>query len=1145
MATSPQIALRDGSGYTQNLVLSTNLDHITLTGVVDTSTVDMQVSVDGGPFTSDPTLVLLDGVNFTVPNPNSYSDGFPLNFGVNEIRLRSIDIIGGVSAPSRATVTKVAQSEGLDTLIPTGIRVERLRNSVNILASKPEQAFSVVSLDNVQSYDFRGFNFYASVNPGGSTGYFKVNSVPITTQSTTFQEDLSNLEAYNTVFAPTSNIRVRITQEDDFGNETAVVLDKVTDGLPLSNQLKFTGSLQSRSLTEFIYYNHDRSKGPNADQFVDVDSTSPLYYVVTAVYFDALQNQEFETPYSQEVVALPFILDTAIRDLPGRTQFQITVDYISAIQRVDSEISLIVGSTTRDVGIDPFVSEAHRLWFVLDFVHRSSSFLTLLQIDDANGDGVSDPVVSSTYKQGLKAALGIQTNAAVQQLIDTQFDKLASNFQKPRLPGRSSVGQAVLYTTLRPMKDIVIPSGTVVSADADPINNLPAVRFLIGGSYVMRAGQADAYYNFATRRYEITVDIIAETIGKSGNRSANTIRNISGSLGGLQVINPEATVFGDDRETNASLAARAMLGFVSVDSGTEGGYMATSSGQVGVIKAKIVKSGDPLMMRDYDDVRKKHIGGKVDVWVQGVKERTVTEQFAFTFDVARDIRCQIIDLPTLTLRVLDSRVTSNTPVTEILNNPVQGLGVRNVSTGSDYNLSGVVLVDYQTFRLNTGVPQPVTSINDIITVDYRFRSINQFTFTLQPVRRVVSVVGEVSGALDNTLGYNLYKTDDPLLTGESTIAKDYLVINQVGGVPTGASINVNDELHTVIGYFEEPLASIGINTATIRVFSQDRSVEYDGPGSANPDFDIVGGSATTPVSIVRTNPSDIVSGQTLSVDYSHDENFTVTYIINDILQQLQRTLNSSRHVTADVLAKQSILNSIDIESTAQLKSGASRDKSDPAARSALSLELNQKYIGQGVAQSDVINAIDSTEGIDFQVIPMARMGYADGSRRLRESLLSSSVHLPSLDIGGQQVFIFTNALRYPTTDGGGLSTEHKGVFQDDEMLVMAPNLNLVGQYVNQSYIIGSEGADISGYSDDATLISQGYLTSDAISVERKKRTANHVVVSLSGSDSPVDSPTNHSYAVSYVVRNDIGPHDIVTSEVETVSLGNFTLTIRS
>jgi len=489
-------------------------------------------------------------------------------------------------------------------------------------------------------------------------------------------------------------------------------------------------------------------------------------------------------------------------------------------------------------------------------------------------------------------------------------------------------------------------------------------------------------------------------------------------------------------------------------------------------------------------------------------------------------------------------VTPNSPIVEILNNPTQGLGVRNITQGLDYNLTGVSIIDYQTFQLSTLVAQPVTAIDDIITADYRFRSLNQFRFTLQPVRRVVSVVGEASGALDVTQGFSLFKTEDPLLNGESTIAKDYLVINQIGGVPSGASIAVNDEEHVIIGFFEESLGSIGINTTTIRVFSQDRTVEYEGPGSATPDFDIIAGTATTPAKIVRTNPSDIVSGQTVSVDYVHDENFTVTYVINDLLQQLQRTINSRRHITADVLVKQAILNDIALETTVQLKSGASKDKVDPAIRSSVSIELNQKLIGQGEAQSDVINAVDSTEGVDFQVVPLAKMGYADGSRKLRESILSSSVRIPSLDIGGNQVFILTNALKFPTTDGGGLVTEHRGVFSDDEVMVLAQSLDLVGQHQNQAYIIGAGGAIITGYSDDATLISEGFVTSTDIQKQRLARTANHVLLSLSGAGIPPDSPGNHVYAVSYIVRGDVGPHDITASPVEALDLGAFTLTIR-
>lgn len=907
--------------------------------------------------------------------------------------------------------------------------------------------------------------------------------------------------------------------------------------------MKFTSTLQFRRLTEFIEFRHVRAGGDgivNSDEFVDVPDSDPLYYVVTGVFLDSTNQTEFETPFSQEVLGAPLIIDTTIRDLPGRNQIGIVQDFVAAIQRVDQEISLIPGSTTRDVEIDPFASEAERIWFIIDFVHRSQSFLTLLQIDDANGDGITDPVAGSAYKTALKAALGLATDQATQRLIDAQFDKLAGNFKRSRLPGRPSVGQAVFFTTTRPTLDITIASGTIVSTDSDATTS--SVRFRVGGTFVLPAASADAFFNFNTQRYEVIADIVAETIGVAGNRPAGTIKNVQGSVGDLQVTNTESTVFGTDLETNAQLADRAQLAFISVDTGTEGGYAATSAGQIGILKTKIVKSGDPLMMRDYDEIRHKHIGGKVDIWIQGLRERTVAEIFAFTFEEARDIRCQIVDLTNLIFRVLDSRVTPSTPITEILNNTAQGLGVRNVTTGQDYDLTGVVLLDYQTFQVNTSIAQPVTAIDDIITADYRFRAVNQFVPTFQPVRRVISVVGEVSGPLDIEDGFDLFKIEDPLLEGESTIASDYVQINQILGVPSGASITVNNEVHVMIAFFEERLQSIGINTSTIRVFDQPRVVEYDGPLTASPDFEIIAGTATTPARIVRTASSAIVSGQTVSVDYDHDENFTVTYVVNDLLRELQNRVNVQRHVTADVLAKQAVQNSVDLDTTVQLKLGAKKDTVDPAIRSNVSIELNQKLIGQGTAQSDQINAIDSTTGVDFQVLPLVKMGYADGSRRLRESVLSSFTRLNSLDIGGNVVYLLNNPLQYPTTDGGGLETEHKGIFQNDEPRILSSTLALIGQFPNQGFIIGAGGAVVTGYSDDATLIADGFTDPDDIEVERLRRTANHVVVSLPSAAGK--EPTDYSYAVSYVIRGDRGPHDLTASQVEFIDLGSLTLTIR-
>ena len=1148
MATAPKFQLRDGSGTAQYTSFTTNQARVSLSGVVDAKTIDVQVSINGAAFVSDPTLVLLDYLTFVVPNPLSYPDGLTLEPGVNTIQVRAIDMSGGVSSPAVATITQVAAFSNAIAYIPTGIQVRRHRNFIDILIAVPAPPpVSSIAYDTPDPV-FQGFNVYASATPAGATGYYRVND-KLLQASTVWSEANSLYYDNNTVWDQTSayNVRVRVTEEDRFGNELSERLNALHNVIQYDGQLEFVGALNMIYRTQYIVFAHDRSGGPNTinvDQFADISSSDPLYYVTTAVYWDPSAQSQFETPYSQEVLGTPLIFDTTIKDMPQRTQREITVDFIAAIQRTNAEIACIPGSTTRDVSCDPFASESERLWFIANFVHRCGSFLTLLQLDDANGDGISDNPASSAYKQALKAAMGFTTDSDVQALIDTQFDNLAANCNVARLPGRPSVGQVVCYTTSKPVQDISIPSLTAVWSSANPDLGTPSVRFNVGGTYTMYAANASSYYNFNTKQWEITCDISAELSGEIGNVAAGDITSVTG-VTGVQVINREATVLGTDRESNADLASRAMLGYVSVDSGTEGGYNAMCAKQIGIVKSKIVKSGDTLMMRDWDPVRQKHIGGKIDVWTQGLLERQVTDTFAFTFAIAQNIRCTIVDINTLTFRVQDSRVTPDTPIVELIYG-IPGFGVRNATTGEDYIVNNSVLLDYQTFRLDTSLPQPVTHIDDIVAADYRFRSINSFVLTVQPVRRIVSVVGEASGALTPGTNYLLYKTEDPLLNGESTIAQNYVVLTQANGIPLGGTITVNDEAHVLIGFEPEPLASIGINTDTIRVFNYaDRSQEFAGPGTDTPDYDILPGTPSTPVKIIRTSNTKIPNGLQVVVDYVHDENFVVTYVVNDLLQQMQTRVNKLRNITGDPLVKQAVDNSVVIETTVQLVSGAKKDSVDPAIRTAASELLDQREIGQGVAQSDVIHVVDATSGVDYEVVPLARMTYADGSQRLRETVTTAYIEMSSLNFEGNKVFLLADALENPTIDTGGAPTEHHGVFQDDIVMPMATSLALVGTVANQSWIIGAQGAIIQGWSDDATLIAEGFTTQAAIVSERLRRTANRVLVCLPISVDTPNLPTRHAYSASYIVQGDSGAHDFTSAPMEFLSLGDFTITYRN
>jgi len=1161
MPTAPKINFPDGSGTTNALVLTTNLSGLVLTGGLDSSVIDVQVNINGGGWSSDPSLVELSLPDFTVPNPNAFPDGLELEQGVNIVQLRAIDISGAFSPVATATVTVIPVSQFAEAQAPpTGIRLQKNASSV------------YVQWSDVLPTLVTGFNVYASTGSGGTgSGYLRINKDLISSASPTelVEEEVSVGEFSYTAIAPETVILPnQVVEVQDVVLADLVVQDEFRDAtvdialqtptvhrFTLSEDLKFriTHSVTGLRQTNFFSFKHDRNDGIgngvlNSDVFSVVSPEDPLFYVVTAVYYDKATGQLQESRFSQEVAGSPLPLDTTVRGIRIREQGTVAVDFIGEIQSVKPELSLIPGSTVREVHVEPFSNEIQKAYFLMDFVHRAKSFAALLQVDDPGLTGTSVLVANSAYKQNLRSAVSLSSDAAVQALIDGAFESLAGNFGVQRLGRRQAVVNQTFYTTAKPTDDLIVAQDAIVSS----LTNTTAPRFKAKGAATLPATNSQAYYNPDKKRYEIKVQLVADTPGTIGNVPAGALDTVVSGADGFHTVNEEAAAFGRDIQSNLELSESSIRKLSSMDTGTEGGYELTAIGTPGVIEVRVVKSGDPDMVRDYDDIRKKHIGGKVDIWVKGIIERTITETFAFQFEIARSVRFDVIDAINLVFRARDSRLTEDNPIREMLYNPSQDLGLRNqsLSPTEEYDLTGVEIVDYRTIRLSTVIPQPTTLLDDFVEGDYRFRSNNQFISTLQPIRRIVSVTGEVSGPIDSSQGFTLFKVQDPLLEGESTIATDYVEINQVDNVPSGASIIVNGEEHVLIGQFEEPLDSVGINTFTLHIYSSDRSVEYNGPNVPNPDFLIVEGSQTSPIKIVRTSFSNIPNGSTVSVDYEKDENFDIVYVINDVLQRLQKTiehgvngLKNARHVTADVLVKQAIENPMLLEATAQLLPQADQGVTDSEVRTGLTILTDSRGVGGAVRQSDSIRVFEEATGLDFIVQPYTRHTLLDGALRIRDRIPSDYQELTSLNKFSNAVYILDEPLPFDTTDGGGEETTHHGIYMDELILEMATSLEDVGFGLHRAWIIGRLGAVIDGYSDDVTLTPE-FVTASAIEAERLRRTANRVVISLNAGLTPAEVPTDHEFAATYVVNGDQGTKDIEASQVEYLTPGNVTITYR-
>lgn len=1141
---TPNFIGPDGS-LRQDLIFSTTISERFFEGTLPENTAEVEVSVFGQPFTTDPDLVTFEGTSFMVPNPASMPDGLDLTAGENVIIVRAISTSNSVSAPARATATLVQEADiGFIPNPPTNITVEKLDGSVKIQAQ--------------QLTDSRvtGYNFYASKLPGGgSTGYSRINlnvqmgdddSMEVVTQLGVLDvdADVPTDSNGNPIYDPTFynvigqqlDVDFNIVQSDF--NELLELPENVT-------KVRTAVTISSVEESKFVSFNHIRSGRSNSTpptipngEFASTPSTDALYYVVTAIYFDPNINTEIESSQSIEVYGNPLVVTSNLGSFPTVSQQQMVTSMVESIFRVEPQLKLEPGSVVRDTVIDPVASELQRVRLIADYVHRSQAFATLLEIDDPASSGDSIPVEESSYKLALKEAFFLTSNEDVQNLIDLTFDRLASRFGAQRLQGKRSRGTVTFYTTRRPTSTINIPIGTVVN----------------GGSVSFRTTQfaripfenTASFFDPVTGRYSVDVAIQAEIEGTAGNVAEGQIRTVVG-LTTLSVVNNSRTFGGDDLETNASLATRTQNSIASVDAGTRRGYLQTASGVPGVVQARVIEAGDPLMQRDFDESTGTHRGGKVDIWVQGTQEGLVSDTFAFSFDTARDIQFELVSDPSLlTFRAIDSRLSLTNPIAQMIDAESLGLGLRNASTGLFFDLEGYQILTYDTIQLSIDIPQPSVSLTDVVLGDYRFRTGTEFVLTRQPVTDVLSVQGSQSGTLDPDT-YTLVRPNAPLQDGRSTIAGDFLQIVETpsGDGPESNEVQVTNELHVIIGENLEYLNNLGANTLTIEVYNEDRTVLYRGPydPSGVSDYTIVEGDQTTAAAIKRVVGGDIVSGETVSIDYTHAENFTVQYTLNQIPQAVQEAVDEMRHITADVLVKEAVDAPVDLSCTVVLNRGEVPSQIDAQIRTDLESFVSALRLGDALRRSDVLSVIEQVRGVSYIVLESFQMFRQEDSQVIREGIttdqIGDSTLISDWSNNLNNVWIIEEELNSATTTGGGPVNEFRGVFRDDfETQLEIVNPDLLAQGSFRSYIIGDGGLLIPGYSDDATLQAQGYVTDEEIKERRKEITQNRVLISLAVGD----SPSNYDFTVTYIVGVDSGAKDVDAGDAEVISVGNIEFT---
>lgn len=542
---------------------------------------------------------------------------------------------------------------------PTGISTEASGNKIVVRWIKNPEP------------DVRGYNIYNSTTSGGGlSGYVKLNNELIT----------------------------------DYEKLQQILTNPVTTVQIVGGQ-KITTLTEDVSVVYVFAYTH-----------LDLLDTTTQYYVVTAV-----NNSDEESQYSIEVHDVPLILSTKLVEFAIRSSNDVARSTISEILDRQPNVDVKPGTMTRDLHIDPQASELGSFYVYADFLSRSQSFITLLDIDDPNDTGESIAVADSSYKTSLKNAIHATTDDQVQDLIDIAFDKLANNFGTFRQGATQSIGQVVFYATTEPTDTITVPSGTLVSTTATATQ--AAINFTTTEEVKMLIASIDDYYNSATQRYEVVAPILSVDAGLNTVVNVNAI--INSTFSQLRVTNVIPTEGGRDVESNHSLADRAMLAFTSVDVGTKDGYLKTAIDTQFVEDVLIVDAGHSLMQRDFDPVRRRHLYGKVDVYIKGDVEVSHSDSFGFLYNGIYRETETILDATDMRISIINPDVSSTYPVYLVQE-------VINITRVAAYDITGnytvyknAVEMSKLTYSLTlldgSMVFETALSTGDSITADYQYK----------------------------------------------------------------------------------------------------------------------------------------------------------------------------------------------------------------------------------------------------------------------------------------------------------------------------------------------------------------------------------------------------------------------------------------
>jgi uncharacterized phage protein gp47/JayE len=776
------------------------------------------------------------------------------------------------------------------------------------------------------------------------------------------------------------------------------------------------------------------------------------YFIVTAIAFDRTFNEAVESPYSIELEASMLRYSTDYQSLPKRSRSDILFSIARDVMANNELVNVIPGSVIRDV-LDPVALEFEKFYVIQDFIFAALSVDTLLNYDDEDGDGESDPVTLSTRKSALMSALGITDPTSLQLLVDEQFDKLASNYNLIRKGATNSTGTVLFYTEVTPTQNILISDGLVVSSQADLDQNISSASFVVEGSQIIDIRNLNYYYNPTLRRYEVAANVRAQLPGSTGNVPAGTITVSTSTIPTVQVTSNAPTMYGTDRETNQQLANRIKLAGISYDSGTEGGYADAAYDVPGIMQARVEQGGDPLMMRDFDQESSRHIGGKVDIYIKGNQDVQFIDQVAFKYEYSTDSYGNKVGEQFYIVNASEFRIRSRNPKVTSLSPIVSVSRVRNITRNKDYDLQDIDITgDGDTLILEKNFQNNSIGMAtlDVIEVNYLYRSSNSIVLINQPVGRIVSVTSS-QGVLVDPAKYTIVKLEDPLQNGNSSIAKDSVkfFFSENDNIPE--FITISEEPHTLLLDSPARLIMKGVDISTIVVAPES---DLESPYIRDVDYSITVGDEAAYTYINLLPNSKIRHGDEVLVSYQASENFNITYVHNGLIDQVQEKANRMKHACADTIVKQAVHNYADISFRVVRKTGVDYSLVKSRIQTVVANYVSGLKLGEGLTQGGLISIVQGVDGVKEIKVPLIRMMKRNSSFIPLDSLgyLQFEIYQKTSANGVTSYRSVKSVLKYRTSDGGGDPNLFSGIYEDNILLTRCSVAGDVSKGIGRSYI---------------------------------------------------------------------------------------------